>query len=235
METYPQVMTEWETLELVLQNKLSMSRFGDGEIRLAMGQPAKPCKTQRHEPGLDAELRTLLEGHTQSLICLPRIRPGIPLYDKLWVKFLQPKWTKLIGPAPYGSSFISRPESAPEIDVPEYWERVTRLWAGQHVTLVIGQPEDGKHYSLTPEHMLEAKSLDLITGPQRDAYRMIDMLDAQIGSARDRVVIMCLGATATCLVERCAKRGVQALDLGSIGKWIARWREGRIAACLSSS
>lgn len=235
METYPQVMTEWETLDLVLQNKLSMSRFGDGEIRLAMGQPAKPCKTQCHEPGLAEELRVLLEGHTQSLICLPRIRPGIPLYDKLWVKFLHHKWTDMIKPGSYGSSFISRPESAPDINVPAYWERITRLWADQHVTLVIGQPAEGeKHGSLTPEHLLEAKSLDLVTGPQQDAYRYIDTLDAQIGSARDRVVIMCLGTTATCLAERCAKRGVQALDLGHIGRWIARWRKGRVVAACSS-
>lgn len=210
-----------------------MARFGDGEIRLAVGHPAKPCKTQCHEPGLAQELQELLKGRTQSLVCLPRIRPGIPLYDKLWAKFLHPKWTKLIEPRElgrwkYGSSFVSRPESAPEINVPEYWELVTKIWADRNVTLVIGQPDVGvKHGSLQPLDLPEAKSVFLITGPQRDAYSSIDEIDRRIGNARDRVVVMCLGTTATCLAERCAKRGVQAVDLGHIGRWISRWRKGR--------
>lgn len=223
-------MTEWETLNLVVDHRVSLARFGDGEIRLAVGQPAKPCKTQCHEPGLAQELQELLRGHTESLVCLPRIRPGIPLYDKLWAKFLHPKWTKLIEPGRhgrYGSSFVSRPESAPEINTPLYWETVTKIWADRNVTLVIGEPDGGKHESLWDKSLKEAKSLDVIMGPQRDAYRSIDKLDAEIGNARDRVVVLCLGTTATCLAERCARRRVQAVDLGHIGRWVSRWRKGK--------
>jgi hypothetical protein len=225
VDQYPKVLSEWETIYKALRQGLSLSRFGDGEIRLAVGPPAKPSKTQGHVPGLQNELSRMLRGKTHSLVCLPRISPTLPLYDKLWSKFLQPKWTKIIEPAEYGSSFITRPESAPEIDDPKYWDMISRLWAGRRVTLVIGAPDAaGKHYSLIEDDLIEAQHVTVIEGPERDAYAEIDHLDREIGPQRDRVVLLCLGATATCLAERCAARGVQALDLGHIGRHVRRWR-----------
>lgn len=222
-------MSEWETLYRAWKQGASLSRFGDGEIRLAIGPPAKKCKTQEHVLGLQHELaRMLQQKETASLLCLPRITVGIPLYDSLWVKFLQPKWCKLFCEREWGSSFISRPDVYPEINTPEYWDQVTGLWQGRRALLVIGNPDVlGKHYSLVPEDLVGAKSVDVIYGPTVDAYKAIEMIDHTIGAAQDRVLILCLGATATCLAERCAQRGIQSLDLGHIGRYHSRGRSSR--------
>ena len=78
-----------------------------------------------------------------------------------------------------------------------------------------------------PSDLFEASRVDVVYGPNVDAYATIGRIDRDIGTNTrlDHIVILCLGTAATCLVERCARRGVHAVDLGSVGRWIRRWRK----------
>ena len=87
------------------------------------------------------------------------------------------------------------------------------VWSDRDVTLVAGGG------SLSPHLMPEAKSVNLIECPQRDAYAVIDELEEQIPTDAD-LVVLCCGATATCLANRLDHKGVQAVDFGFIGKFM---------------
>lgn len=223
MQKFPVVLSELNTIKYALRGS-SIARFGDGEFRLAAGPPAKKCKTQEHHPRLQQELQRMLRGPTKALVCLPRIDPKLPTYERHWKVFEGNQWCDMIGRGLYGSSFISRPDSVPDIDVQNqgYWSLVRQLWDGRDVTLVICKPDaNGKSASLTPDLLPRARSVRVVWGPEHHAYVQIDRIDHDIGTP-DGVVLLCLGATATCLAERLAQRGVHALDLGHIGRHVAR-------------
>jgi hypothetical protein len=208
---YPLVKSEMETIELAAT--MSLARYGDGELRTCLGGDAI---SQRHRSDkLVAELRNILQVPVDGLLVgIPNVMSKTPKADS-WAKYGTPSYTKLYGPLSFGSSFITRPDSAPWIDVPEYWEKVRDLWRGKDITLAVGDKK-----SVTSELIAgEAASLREVWGPRTEAYDIIDQIEEQIGKPSG-TVIMCLGVTATVLAARLARKGVHAIDLGHIGMFM---------------
>jgi len=146
---------------------------------------------------------------------------GIPNFQRtprqdVWDKYRRPPFYPLYKQPVYGSAFITRPDNAPWIDKPEYWEAVRDLWRGQDCVLVAGDTK-----SLTAEQMLAdgAASCHVIGAQRQHAYAQVDALEEEIAAHAGRV-FLCLGATATVLAARLHKRGVHALDLGHIGMFM---------------
>lgn len=207
-------MDEDTTLKVALAGR-SISRFGDGELRLAVGGKAV---SQVALPKLRKELCNLLREQTAALVCVPRISHTHTPRDKvvLWSKYATGKYTTLFGKKQFGSAFITRPDSAPWIDRPDYWKLVRDLWLGRDIVLVVGSDR-----SLREDMMTEARSIRMVHGSYHDSYECIDRIEEEIGTPSGPV-ILCLGATATILAERLARKNVHALDLGHIGMFMRR-------------
>jgi len=205
-----EVLTERRTLDHALAGR-SISRFGDGELRNAIGNS---CSCQAPDQRLAAELQSLLhDPRPESLVCIPRVVKESPRRDD-WLKYVQGRYGKLYGGELYGSAFITRPDNAPWIDTPDFWSDVRRLWDGKLVTLVLGSDK-----SLTEERMPGAAGVVEVRCARRDAYAAVDEIEEEIGRPSGPV-ILCLGPTATVLAERLARKGVHALDLGHIGMFM---------------
>jgi FkbM family methyltransferase len=154
---YPLVLSERETLAAAHRGA-SLARYGDGELKLALDRDAK---SQHGDQGLAKRLRQILAAPTGAcLVCIPNIESKTPKAE-FWAQYKADRYVRLyrgprlaVGPA-YGSSFITRPDSAPWIDRPEYWRRVVDLWRGQDVVLVRGSSK-----SLTAADLVDARSVD---------------------------------------------------------------------------
>jgi hypothetical protein len=207
------VLTEEQTLTAA--QTVSIARFGDGEWRCAIGGG---CTSQRPDAKLAAELKEVLRRRVHNLlVCLPHRRG--PRAES-WARYEETRYTQFATQPVYGSAFITRPDNAPWIDTPAFWDGVRDLWRGQHVVLVVGDKK-----SITSE-MIEgdAASTCELWGPRQHAYEVADELEAQIVEScriepRSRV-LLCLGVTATVLAARLAARGIHALDLGHIGMFM---------------
>lgn len=216
---YPHVMDEETTLRCALSG-MSIARYGDGELRLANGGDS--VSQRERTPELRSELVRILSnaqwhtpgGGNTCLVCIPRVDCPTPKSAN-WARYTGQQYVKLYKRTEgYGSAFITRPDSAPWIDKPEYWDDVSRLWEGKNVCLVRGDDK-----SLTPGMMHSAASVRDIIAPRQNAYSQIDKIEAEIG-ATPETVILCLGATATCLAYRLAMKGIHALDLGHMGMFM---------------
>lgn len=226
---YPVVMTEDTTLDWVLSGG-SIARVGDQELSIALGpflDNKGGGKTQHFTDAMSIEMRRLLGGAKNvgnMLICIPNIfaeRQSVNTSPKQddWLKWAGRQYTQFYDfRCVYGSSFITRTDSAPWIDRSEYWYRMRSIWAGKDVTLVWGGPESS---SLHPDNLKAARSVRSIIGPVRDAYNWIDELEREIGNDT-RVIMICLGAAATCLAVRLAKKGIHAVDLGHLGRFMPK-------------
>lgn len=223
MRLYPTVMTEMETLDAVLSGR-SLSRFGDGEFRLAVGGKAV---SQKADPKLALELRNLLwTRKTASLVCIPRLESTPPERRPNWERYTtELKYVELLHPKKkFGSSFVTRPDNAPAIATEDYWSKVRSLWLGRDVTLVTGSDR-----SVTTEMMGNSPtSVRVVRGTYHDSYDVVAQIEEEIGTPSG-IVILCIGATATVLAERLAKKKVWAVDLGHAGMFLRRWDNGQAA------
>lgn len=211
--TYPKVADEFETIKKVLKG-FSLSRYGDGELKILGG------KGYVREPGSDKLTTELLEAfqspHPQCIVGIPTMSPDGPKYESWlrhearFLRFLKPK-------ARYYSAFVTRPDSAPWIDSPEYVRQVQRIWLGKRAVVLC--EERG---SMRLAVAKGAASIEHIACPRHEAYSQIDRLEQAIVRARPDVAILSAGPTASCLANRLAARGIQAVDLGSAGQFLAK-------------
>lgn len=212
-------MGEGLTLQCALDG-MSIGRFGDGELKIAMGRDAK---SQAHDPQLADMLRQILARPRPGfLACIPNIAGQVRSpKEAFWSQYRGPKYASLYRSSTvYGSSFITRPDSAPEYLGAPYFERLAQLWAGRDVVLVGGS---GK--SLQPSDLAGAASVKHVEAPRQHAFSAYPFLLQRLKD-ETRLVIMCLGATATVLAWELAGRGVKAVDLGHVAMFLRKNRAG---------
>lgn len=206
---WPRVLGEVETVERLAAGA-SIARFGDGEMKCAKGLG---YSSQRPDPALAAELRRIL------LDPAPGCLPAIPTMDArspryaFWPKHAARFRTILDLKRVYGSAFIGRPDVSPWIDTPDYVRRLFALWRNKTVAAVA--PEESSLWAVVPE----ARS---VVCPLTDAYRAIDELETRISRVAPQIALISAGPTATCLADRLARRGIQALDIGKMPRWLAK-------------
>lgn len=210
---YPTVLSEDATLQRVLDG-CSLARYGDGEFKMCRGAS---IKSQEAHPDLAMRLQGILRDSGTCLVGIPNIRSDTPK-SEFWGKYTA--FAELLAQPEYGSAFISRPDSAPWINTPDYWARLESLWVGRSVTLVRGSTK-----SLTADDLMGAHEVREIIAPRQHAWVEYRSLLDRIGTP-DRVLI-CLGPTATVMaVDLCAK-GVHAIDLGHVGMFRRKYLRGQ--------
>lgn len=216
---YPHVLGELETMRLVCEGR-SLARFGDGELKMA-GHNAS-IKSQVADDALSLRLGAILADSGDCLVGIPNIHAVIDqqVSDQKvehWSKYLS--YHRRLSDRAYVSAFVTRPDSAPWIDTPEYWALIESLWVGQDVTLVRGS---GK--SLVAADLVDAATVTEILAPKQHAWAVYDQLLERIG--RPKRALLCLGPTATVMAVDLCARGVHAIDLGHVGMFIRKHRRG---------
>lgn len=215
----PTVLTEWQTLERVRDGRLSMSRTGDGEAKLAREVDAK---TQPHHSGIGKRIRRLLANPPPGvLVCIPRIWPEEPPLATagFWPQH-RGAFEKFCNPGViYGSAFVSRRDAWSIPDEDRYWREWRAIWAGRPALLVTGS---GKGLA-TRKLLATAASVDVLDVPRPDAWSAYEgiLADCRAWAAAKRapIILAACGATATVLA---AEAGVQTLDVGHMAQAYAR-------------
>lgn len=213
VKQWPCVMDEFQTVAK-LQEGMSLSRLGDGEIALCDGsdQVREP-----KNPALAKELRQIIsvpqDGLVVGIPTMDRAGPKYPNWAKRaarFMKFLSPDMT-------YGSAFVSRPDSAPAIESFAYCDALQQCWSWKKV-VVVAEPTS----KLPVAVRVAARKTLHIPCPSREAYAALGHLEREVLRHRPEIVLLSHGPSATCFAARLARHGVQALDLGSIGGMLCR-------------
>lgn len=213
------IRSEWETLVNAV-NGMSLGRSGDGEQKIATG---KSAKSQQYDKRLADILKAFYKAPGVVMCGIPSFDKRSPKYVTFWRGY-EARFRPLLNPSVvYFNAFVSRPDSSPWIDVPEYWQAMRQLWAGKDVILVRGS---GK--SLTKERLeAEAESVHEILCPVRHAFTEYDNLKATLKREHaGRTVLLAAGATATALAYELGNEGIHMVDLGHAGMFVGR-REGQ--------
>lgn len=206
-----------ETLDAIHDRRLSLARFGDGEL-MQMVTPDHHIHFQRNSPALQHELTQALNpdwiSRGRVLVALPPPFRGHLHWLGAWI-MMWPTLKRLIDPTVrYGNSLITRPmffQSEGAAGVAQW----RRLWQGREVLVVTGK---GSRFDLLPALFDGAGRIEFLHAAPIHAFEEREtILKGVIERANaDTLVLLSLGPTAAILTHRIAAQGIQALDIGHL-------------------
>ncbi|MDR3572607.1 MAG: SP_1767 family glycosyltransferase [Anaerolineaceae bacterium] len=228
----PAVKSIDETLDKIIRDKCSVSRYGSGEMDIMLGggigfQPANPELAYR--------LKEILidERNENMMICLPDIFSSVERLTKpaanFWTYYLletRLDWYRLINrDRIYYDAYMTRLylDFADKSKCEDWFAKMKKIWHEREVVIVEGhQSRLGYGNNL----FANAKSLVRILAPAEDAFaRYQEVVAAVRKQAKSKLVLVALGPTATVLAYDLHQAGYQAIDIGHVDleyEWFLR-------------
>lgn len=234
------IINENETIEYIIRNKVSVSRFGDGELRMI--KQAEGNSFQKYDAGLATRLLDILKSNQPGhVVCLPYAIKSVSHMTeeagRFWMKFLDEYQLRSL------QQIICKDKVYYDASITRFYldyknkrgalQRIAHLkmiWEQQDIYIV-----EGEHTKLGIGNDLfaNAKSIRRIVCPAENAYSdylfilqsVFDCVPA--GS----LVLLALGMTATVLAYDLYQSGYQALDIGHVDieyEWLLRKTENKI-------
>lgn len=217
---YPPVVGEFDTVRKLCKG-FSIARFGDGECKMMdkhiYTRELKPV------PALAEEMKAIARSpHERCLIGIPTMDPVGTKYDN-WQRHKE-RFIKYFNASTgirYYSALITRPDCGPWMETRAYYEAVVKIWAGKKRVAIVSETASKLLTCLRETHEVVH-----VECPMYGAFGHIDRLEEGVIDAKPDIALLSCGPTATVLAHRLSVRGIQAIDIGSIGGFIARWRKG---------
>jgi glycosyltransferase family protein len=211
-----------ETIDKILNEKCSVSRYGDGELKLLCGLD---ISFQKHTVILQDKLRNVLQSQNEShLVCIPDVFGSnveyTDTYKKEWkihlIKYRRYWYRNLDKDREYFNSFISRcylcyqnPKKSYS-----YFNKLKRIWNGRDVVIVEGE---FSRLGVGNDLFNNVNSIRRVLGPSKNAFEKYDeLLNCVKNFKRSTLILLALGPTASILAYDLHQQGYQAIDIGHI-------------------
>lgn len=221
----PKILNIDETIDVIIKNKLSVSRFGDGELSLLLniGNP----DFQHSNLKLIEQLhKTITSNLPQLLICIPKVFENSDLERmtrdtyKFWHRYIINNreaiyhllnFSKLYGDTQFTRNYIDNKDKS---HAKQYFIKIKRIWDNRNVIII-----EGKYtrFGVNNNLLNNAKSIKRILCPEKDAYNKYnDILIETLKQDKNILFLIALGPTATILAYDLCKNGYQAIDIGHL-------------------
>ena len=224
-----------QTIEKIIEDNCSLTRFGDGEFVL-MGGGRIDYQTRNDQ--LAVRLKEVLASGLPDLLvalppCFGALDHFLPPVAAFWRKWASRKreliYSYLDMDRVYYDAFFSRvyiqdhktEEHYKKCEV--YYDRVKQIWQGRDVVICEGE---GTRFGMFNDLLDGANSILRILCPPRNAFDKYDqILSAFNDIDKQKLIIIALGPTATVLSYDLCRKGYQAIDTGALDvdyEWFLR-------------
>lgn len=220
---FPKVANIEETIEVLLKERKSVSRFGDGEISIIVDKASYPF--QAYDQQLAKRMSEILKSSSENvLICLPRgfnnlndLQPQVARMWKAHIAWVYPRLVKHLDlEKQYFNANITRlymgvkqPEGAGR-----FFEKIKMVWHYRKVILVEGEKS---RLGVGNDLFANAISVKRILAPSQNAFRVYnELIKTVLEFEKEHLVLVALGPTATVLAYDLAQFGYQAIDIGNL-------------------
>ena len=218
----PKVESVNDTIDEIVNNKRSIARFGDGEIKLAAGND---ISFQANSKKIRDKMREVLSSDADGLmIGIADIFDDCKQFDDstrdYWKKHLarfRGVWYKYLikGKKYYNASMtrqyigLRHKEESGKI-----FEHIKKIWDGRDVVIIEGEKS---RLGVGNDLLDNAKSIKRILGPSRQAFSKYDeILEEAKKVDKNSLILLALGPAATCLAYDLHMLGYQAVDIGHV-------------------
>lgn len=217
------VKTVDETLNKVINDKCSVSRFGDGEFAILM--LLHDLRFQIIDTALSMRLNEVIKSQLDNhIVCLPPVFDSVDYLSDLprtfwtwWVNCYGNMLTHYIDlNREYYNSFMSRLYFAPKdkSKVKSDFDKVKLIWNNRDTIIVEGEKS---RLGVGNDLFDNCKSIQRILCPAISAFSKYDEILQEIKKQdTSKLIIIALGPTATVLAYDLCAEGYQAIDIGHI-------------------
>ena len=210
--TYPKVKSIEETIDKLIQENLSIARYGDGEFMLCFD---RSIYFQQKNRKLRNRLLDILQNmsNEKCLIALPEYRTErlTTFWKKFWFENIKDLESILHKNKIYYNQSITREIKLHEI------EKLRQIWQDRNVIFVLGK---GSRFDFNHELFSSVLSHDIIYGLPLNAWNEYEKVLSEVKNRATEklnpLVIAALGPAATVLAFDLSESGIQTLDLGHL-------------------
>lgn len=218
----PKVLNIDETIDYIIKNKSSVSRFGDGELKL---MTEKSIFFQTYSKELGIRLKQVIRNEEKNLIvCIPDIFGKLSIYAeepfnywKLHIAKTRSTWYGLIDKnSVYGNAFISRCYYGfkDKSNCKTWFKKIKTIWINRDIVIVEGKKS---RLGIGNDLFNNTKSIKRILCPEKNAFDKYDEILNEIKKLdKEKLILLAIGPTATVLAYDLYKAGYQAIDIGHI-------------------
>jgi len=225
----PKIKSIEETLDKIINDKCSISRFGDGEFacmnysRISYHDPSEDL-AERLKEVLSSDLPDLLIGLPD---CFGSLDNYVPSVIDFWRKWMSQKremvYSYLDMNRVYYNAFLTKvymPFNKTDEhykNCSEYFKKIKKIWKNRDVILFEGQEA---RLGVANDLLDGAKSISrIIFCPDKNAFNKYDQILSAFDEVNsDALILAALGPTATVLAYDLCRKGYQAVDIGYIGE-----------------
>lgn len=218
----PKVFSTDETLKELIENKYSISRFGDGEFSLIFG---KDLLFQPYSVELSSRLEEVLNSCSDNhKILIPNVFKDLSWCTensrRYWNGYLnlnRSKIYKLIDrKRTYYDSLVSRlyMDHENKTKAEERFKSLQKLWEDRDIVIVEGEQS---RLGFGNNLFQNVKSINRIICPAINAYAKYDEILLKVKECdKSALILIALGPTATVLSYDLALMGFHAVDIGHV-------------------
>ncbi|MGG0275875.1 SP_1767 family glycosyltransferase [Bacillus rhizoplanae] len=221
----PTVLSSELTINEIIKNKCSVSRYGDGEFHLLT--QSKDLKFQKRSNELSGRLKEILVSDDENLIvCIPKIfsesdlltrtdeskkfwKDHVANYRLIWYKYLD--FNKVYYNSTFTRNYIAIKDKA---NTGIYFDKVKEIWKDRDLLIIEGQ---FSRIGVGNNLFDNANSIKRILAPSENAFEKYDLILKEAKKHdKHKLVLIALGPTATILSYDLHKVGYQAIDIGHL-------------------
>lgn len=222
---YPKVLSCDETVDKIINDKCSVSRFGDGEFKLLI--QSADLKFQQRSNKLTRRLEEILRSDEKNLIiCIPKVfseqdlkekteesakfwRKHVATYRLEWYKYLNIR--KTYCNASFTRNYIALKDKQ---NCQSYFNKVKKIWDNRDLVIVEGV---FSRIGVGNDLFSNALSVNRILAPNENAFEKYEeILNSVKKQSKNKLILIALGPTATVLAYDLNKLGYQAIDIGHL-------------------
>jgi len=234
----PKVKSIPETIDKIIKDKVSICRFGDGELMYVSEKRALPFQKQ-NEILRSYFIRILSSNHNHILVGMP-----VGFYSlenlkqdskKTWRAVIAWTYPGVYKYLDHSKQYYNASMTRLYMDYEdtshsnEWFKKVRSIWNNKNILLIEGE----KSRLGVGNNLFEnAKSVQRILGPAHDAFDQFDnLLDFASKQDKSHLVLVAMGPTAKPLVFELAQQGFQAIDIGNLDveyEWFLRGAKEKV-------
>lgn len=218
----PQVNTTDETIKKIINEKCSISRYGDGELALMYRED---LLFQPFSPQISLRLKEIIKSNQENhIVCIPDVFSSVDWCTekskKYWIKYLNLNRFKIYKMLDMNKNYYDTQVTRLYIDHKDKsktemrFQKLGGLWNKRNVVIVEGEQS---RLGIGNDLFNNVNSIKRVLCPAKNAFAKYNkILDEVKKHDRSDLILIALGPTATILSYDLSKLGYQAIDIGHI-------------------
>lgn len=218
----PKILSISDTIDLIIRKRLSVVRFGDGEISLIDGVDLAFQKTN---PELSIKLENIIKTNKEGLlICIPGIWGKLDIFADYAYYFTMHQiyrygyiWKNLLShDQVYGDTNITRHYLGykDKSKAGEIFKKLFSVWENEDVVLIEGEKS---RLGVGNDMFDNTNSMKRILCPPENAYSKYQSIKNEVLKvSKNSLILLSLGPTAKVLAYDLFTEGYRVIDIGHI-------------------